>query len=191
MFITLIKHYYSQTFDHFIVDVVVVSVCALTVRGPVISYNRIEWLSVDLLFSLSLIFSMSPSWNQSINSVWCELHPCVSVSQICSQLSERLEKQQTLNKGELEKIRVRLSHAQTAFIQTARLVSLAVHVGTNSSLSNNFFKNICNKFKEVFTQKIWIVLLCDALFFYLPLLDYWKKLQKRCKGAKICHKTGP
>lgn len=190
MFITLIKHYYSQTFDHFIVDVVVVSVCALTVRGPVISYNRIEWLSVDLLFSLSLIFSMSPSWNQSINSVWCELHPCVSVSQICSQLSERLEKQQTLNKGELEKIRVRLSHAQTAFIQTAHLVSLAVHVGTNSSRSNNFFKTFATNLKKYLPKNLNSFIMWRPVF-YLPLLDYWKKLQKRCKGAKICHKTGP
>lgn len=133
---------------------------------------------------------MSPSWNQSINSVWCELHPCVSVSQICSQLSERLEKQQTLNKGELEKIRVRLSHAQTAFIQTAHLVSLAVHVGTNSSRSNNFFKTFATNLKKYLPKNLNSFIMWRPVF-YLPLLDYWKKLQKRCKGAKICHKTGP
>lgn len=60
----------------------------------VVSYNRIDqimYLKHKALIVYGVTFDL-----------------CVSVSQICSQLSERLEKQQTANRGELEKIRVRL-----------------------------------------------------------------------------------
>lgn len=49
----------------------------------------------------------------SASELWTELKLCVWFIQICSQLSERLEKQQTANRGELEKIRVIL-HTHTA-----------------------------------------------------------------------------
>lgn len=44
------------------------------------------------------------------------LNPCVCLwfIQICSQLSERLEKQQAANRGELEKIRVNFTHTHAS-----------------------------------------------------------------------------
>ncbi|KTF83696.1 hypothetical protein cypCar_00021577 [Cyprinus carpio] len=57
-----------------------------------------------------------PATSQNREETLLTLDLCVLVSQICSQLSERLEKQQTANRGELEKIRMKVEGCEKCSI---------------------------------------------------------------------------
>lgn len=59
------------------------------------------------------VTSLTKGWECLWLNCWLNHCVCVWLSQICSQLSERLEKQQTANRGELEKIRVTFTHRHT------------------------------------------------------------------------------